>query len=122
MLSKSICKTLSVPYRGQDVDRALCDELTLHVLSHLRQVSEEHFNIIVCKAGVVGVKGINLARETQFCCRRPFLMQDNWFQHKLGIQKGDSLFLTENVLHRVSGMGGNFAKVDVTILCIPHKS
>jgi hypothetical protein len=32
------------------------------------------------------------------------------------------LLLTENVLLRGSGMGGNYAKVDVTILCIPHKS
>jgi hypothetical protein len=32
------------------------------------------------------------------------------------------ILLTENVLHRGSGMGGNYAKVDVTILCIPHKS
>jgi hypothetical protein len=30
--------------------------------------------------------------------------------------------LTENALHRGSGMGGNYAKVDVTILCIPHRS
>ena len=28
----------------------------------------------------------------------------------------------ENVLPRGSGMGGNHAKVDVTILCIPDKS
>ena len=72
----------------------LCDERTLHLLSHLRQVIEEYFNIIVvCKADVFGVKRINLVGETLFCFRLPFLIQDSWFQQTLGTQKKDNLFL-----------------------------
>jgi hypothetical protein len=48
----------------------------------------------------------------------------NRAQHRLARRFSTTLteFLTENVLLRGSGMGGNYAKVDVTILCIPHKS
>lgn len=70
----------------------ICDERTLHLLSHLRQVMEEYFNIIVvCKADVVGIKRINLVGGTTFCCRLPFLLQDSWFQHRLCTQKEDDL-------------------------------
>ena len=71
----------------------LCDERTLHLLSHLRQVMEEYFNIIVvCKADVVGIKRINLVGGRRFCCSLPFFIQDSWFQHTLGTQKEDNLF------------------------------
>lgn len=56
----------------------LCDERTLHLLSHLRQVMEEYFNIfVVCKADIIGIKRVNLVGGTRFCCRLLFLIQDS---------------------------------------------
>jgi len=80
----------------------LCDERTLHLLSHLRQVTEEYFNIIVvCKTDVVGIKRLNLLGGTRFCCRLPLLIQESWFQHTLGTQKEEyfsSLTFTASLL------------------------
>ena len=71
----------------------LCDERTLYLLSHLRQLMKEYFNtVVVCKAEVFGIKRINFLGGTKFCCKLPFLVQDSWFQHTLSTKKEDSLF------------------------------
>jgi len=92
----------------------LCDERTLHLLSHLRQVMDEYFNIIVVyKTDVVGIKRINLVGGKRFCCRLPFLIQDSWFQHTLSTQKEDNLFFLPHLYcefirqWKVKGKGKN---------------
>jgi hypothetical protein len=73
---------------------------------------------LACIQAVTSITAVS--REVSQCLHSR--AQRNSKLYALYLHLFSPFVLTENVLHRGSGMGGNYAEVDVTILCTPHKS